>query len=212
MSQLYDNDLQIDTIKCGRFDNNAYLLKNINTNEGIIIDAPEEPENIISQIGDTQVIAILITHNHMDHIAGLEELRLFTKAPVWVHKADSKAISPSAERHLAGGESLRIGQLEIHSIYTPGHTPGSTSYIVNNHLFTGDTLFPGGPGHSTSPENLATIIQSLEEKIFPLSNDIHVYPGHGADTDLKTCREEYQIFANKSHPPDLHGDILWLSS
>ena len=57
-----------------------------------------------------------------------------------------------------------------------------------------------------------TIIQSLEEKIFPLSNDIHVYPGHGADTDLKTSREEYQIFANKSHPPDLHGDILWLSS
>ena len=72
MNQLYEQDLQIDKIKCGRFDNNAYLVKNTNTNEGVIIDAPEEPENIISQIGDTQVIAILITHNHMDHIAGLE--------------------------------------------------------------------------------------------------------------------------------------------
>ena len=110
MNQLYEQDLQIDKIKCGRFDNNAYLVKNTHTNEGVIIDAPEEPENIISQIGDTQVIAILITHNHMDHIAGLEELRLFTQAPVWIHQADSKAVSPSAELQIDGGESLRIGQ------------------------------------------------------------------------------------------------------
>ena len=73
MSRIRDNELQIDKIKCGRFDNNAYLLKNITTNEGIIIDAPEEPENILAQVGDTQVVAILITHNHMDHLAGLEE-------------------------------------------------------------------------------------------------------------------------------------------
>ena len=212
MSQIRDSELQIDKIKCGRFDNNAYLVKNTTTNEGVIIDAPEQPENILALIGNTQVIGILITHNHMDHLAGLQTLRESTKAPVWIHRADGAAISPIAERQMDGGESITMGNLKIHSIYTPGHTPGSTSYLVNNHLFTGDTLFPGGPGHSTSPENLATIIRSLEEKIFPLADDIQVYPGHGDDTNLKTSRSEYQIYQSKNHPPSLHGDVLWLSS
>jgi glyoxylase-like metal-dependent hydrolase (beta-lactamase superfamily II) len=212
MIQIRDNELKIDKIKCGRFDNNAYIVTNIVTNEGIIIDAPEQPENILALIGNTTIIAILITHNHMDHLAGLETLRKSTKAPVWVHKADSEAISPSADQQIDGNESIKLGHLEIRSLFTPGHTPGSTSYLINNHLFTGDTLFPGGPGHSTSPENLETIIHSLKDQIFPLPDDVCIYPGHGDNTDIKTSRSEYQIFASKSHPPTLHGDILWLST
>jgi len=212
MNTIIDNDLRIDKVKCGRFDNNAYIVRNSATNECVIIDAPEQPENILALLGNTRVLAILITHNHMDHLAGLDTLRESTKAPVWVHKTDAPAISPIAEQHLEGGESIKMGELEIHSLFTPGHTPGSTSYLINNYLFTGDTLFPGGPGHSASPENLATIIQSLEENIFPLADDVHIYPGHGDNTDLKTSRSEYTVFANKDHPDTLHGDVLWLSS
>jgi glyoxylase-like metal-dependent hydrolase (beta-lactamase superfamily II) len=212
MNTIIDNDLRIDKVKCGRFDNNAYIVKNSATNECVIIDAPEESENILALIGDTSVVAILITHNHMDHLAGLDILRESTQAPVWIHRTDAVAISPVAEQHLEGGEQLRMGELEIHSIFTPGHTPGSTSYLINNHLFTGDTLFPGGPGHSTSPENLAIIIRSLEENIFPLADDVQIYPGHGNNTDLEASRSEYKVFANKHHPDTLYGDVLWLSN
>ena len=212
MTLHYDGEVRIFKVKCGRFDNNAYIIVDPETEESIIIDTPDEPDKVLQEAQGTQVKAILITHNHADHLVGLQRIRSHTGAPVWVHPADASGLPVSPEHPLQDGEILRVGTLEVWAIHTPGHTPGATCYLVGVHLFSGDTLFPGGPGHSNTPESLQQTIKSINEKLFPLPDETHVYPGHGDDTDLATAKAEYQVFASKSHPSDLHGDILWLSS
>ena len=85
-------------------------------------------------------------------------------------------------------------------------------YVVGKHLFCGDTLFPGGPGRSRTPENLQEIIGNITEKLFVLPDDTDLLPGHGVESTLGASKEEYRVFAGKSHPADLCGDVLWLES
>ncbi len=91
-----------------------------------------------------------------------------------------------------------------------GHTAGSTSFLIGKHLFSGDTLFPGGPGKSRSPEAFRQEIDSITKKLLVLPDDTAVYPGHGDDTTIGQARQEYQVFAAKQHPADLCGDVTWL--
>ena len=105
-----------------------------------------------------------------------------------------------------------MGTLSVSSIFTPGHTDGSTCLITGNHLFTGDTLFPGGPGKSRSPEALQQLISSITSKLFSLPTGITIYPGHGDDGVLDESRKEYELYASKIHPETLCGDVEWLKS
>ena len=104
------------------------------------------------------------------------------------------------------------GTITLKVIHTPGHTPGSVCYVVGKHLFSGDTLFPGGPGRSTSPEALQQTIESITEKLYALPDDTFLLPGHGQDSTLGISKEEYRAFAQRSHPADLSGDVLWLDN
>ena len=97
-------------------------------------------------------------------------------------------------------------------LHTPGHTPGSVCYLVEDNIFSGDTLFPGGPGHSSSAENLNQTIKSITEKLFVLPDSLSLLPGHGAEGVLGVSKEEYNLFASKPHRDDLSGDVLWLQS
>ena len=98
------------------------------------------------------------------------------------------------------------------ALFTPGHTDGSTCFLIGNHLFSGDTLFPGGPGKSRSPEALRTELDSITSKLLILPDETAVYPGHGDDTSIAEARRQYRVFASKSHPDDLCGDVSWLES
>jgi len=96
-------------------------------------------------------------------------------------------------------------------LHTPGHTAGSLSFLTGKYLISGDTIFPGGPGKTGSPDMFRQIVNSITEKIFALPDDTQVYPGHGDATVLKKEKEEFTVFSSRPHSPDLCGDVLWLS-
>lgn len=213
MAEHYRSEtITVHKLKCGPYDNNAYLLVCPETNDSIAIDTPADPGALIDAARATNVKAILITHNHSDHIEGLDEVTSAIQAPVGIGEPDASALPRPADFFLKDGDEVRAGTLALRAISTPGHTPGSTCLVVGSSLFTGDTLFPGGPGKTRTPQNLEQILQSVNTKLLVLGDDLTLYPGHGDDGDLKTAREEYGIFKSKAHPADLCGDVLWLSS
>lgn len=204
-----DDCITLHKIKCGPYDNNAYLVVCPKTNESIIIDTPPEPSQLILAAKTTNVKVILITHNHPDHIQGLDEVTSVIKAPVSIGKADSHVLNDSIDFSIEDGQEVKAGTITLKAISTPGHTVGSTCFKFRKHLFTGDTLFPGGPGKTESPETFKQIIKSITRKLFTLDDKIAIYPGHGDDSDLKTAKQEHKIFMSKEHRGDLYGDVLW---
>ena len=106
----------------------------------------------------------------------------------------------------------RSGRRGSACCHTPGHTPGSISLVVGGAVFTGDTLFPGGPGHSRSNEALQQEIASITSKLHTLPDATVVLPGHGDRTTIGESKAEYEVFASKEHPADLHGDVLWMEN
>ena len=207
-----DTAIIIHKIKCGPYDNNAYLLECPRTYESIVIDTPADPGSLIEAAGATDVKAILITHNHQDHLLGFEAVTSAINAPVGVGRADAPALPRPADFFLEDGQEVAAGTLILKAISTPGHTAGSTCLMAGNHLFTGDTLFPGGPGRTGTPQDLRQVIDSITDKLFALDDGTFLYPGHGDDGRLKTAKEEYRVFASREHPIDLCGDVLWLES
>ena len=207
-----DGNLQIYKVKCGPYDNNAYLVLCSATKDSLIIDTPADPGELLAIASTTNVQAIVITHNHMDHLLGFDEVVAAIDAPVGIGSADAQALTKKPDFYLEDSKDLKIGNLSIRPIFTPGHTDGSTCLITGEHLFTGDTLFPGGPGKSRSPEALQQLISSITSKLFSLPTGITIYPGHGDDGVLDESRKEYEIYASKVHPETLCGDVEWLRS
>ena len=207
-----DSDITIHKLKCGPYDNNAYILVCPQTNESILIDTPADPGKLIEAARATDVKAILITHNHFDHIEGFTEVTSAIQVPVGIGESDGHALPRPANFFLKDGDEIKAGTVSLKAMSTPGHTPGSTCLLVNRSLFTGDTLFPGGPGKTGSPENLQQIIESITSKLLVLGNDVTLYPGHGDDGNLRTSKEEYQVYASKDHLAGQFGDVLWTSN
>ncbi len=213
MSLHYDGEVKIAKINMGPYDNNGYIVICPETNEGIVIDTPAEPEKLLSQVGDVQVKAILITHKHQDHLLGFAEITEAIGAPVAVHAQDVDGLPRAPETVLNDGDTITFGNQTVRAIFTPGHTEGATCYLVGKHLFSGDTLFPGGPGKSRTPEALRQLLGSINDQLLSLPDDVAVYPGHGpADTTISEARRRYQVFTSKTHSPDLCGDIDWLET
>ncbi len=207
-----DSSVTIHKIKCGPYDNNAYLVVCPETNQSVLIDTPQDPGALIQAARETDVRHILITHNHFDHIHGFSEVTSAVNAPVSIGEADADALPTPPDTLLKEGDQITAGTITLRAIATPGHTPGSTCFATGRHLFSGDTLFPNGPGRTGTPENLRQVIESITGRLFVLGDDVSIYPGHGDDGDLKTEKGKYQVFASKEHPADLSGDVQWLES
>ncbi len=209
----YDGEIKITKINMGPYNNNGYIVVCPETNEGIIIDTPAEPEKLLNEIGDVQIKAILITHKHQDHLLGFAEITGAVDAPVAVGANDVDGLPRTPEIELTDGSVVKFGNQEMTVLDTPGHTEGSACYLLGKHLFSGDTLFPGGPGKSRTPEALRQELDSITAKLLTLPDDTAVYPGHGdQDTSIAEAKRQYAVFASKSHPDDLCGDISWLES
>jgi len=203
------------------FSNNAFLITCARTGSSVIIDTPSAPHELISAASKTNVEIILITHGHRDHVEGYEEVVAAFPAPTFIGVSDRKSLPLSAQVTIdvATNESIIIGDIVLKPLHTPGHTPGSTCFVLESnrsitvgepsHVFTGDTLFPGGPGRSKSHEALKQIISSLKSHIFVLPEITIVLPGHGEFTTIGDSKREYAMFASKPMSSMLSGDVTW---
>ena len=196
----------------GPVDNNGYILSCRETGEAVIIDAPAEPEKLIKEVGEARVKAIIITHRHQDHTAGLLEMKRSMGVPVVAHPDDAEALPEPPDFNLANGDAFQVGNVQLLAIHTPGHTPGALCLLTGDHLFSGDTLFPGGPGQTRSPEAFRQVKDSITKSLLPLPDETAVYPGHGLDTTIGRTRDEIRVFDTKPHPNDLCGNVEWLKS
>jgi len=205
-------DVQINRLKLGPFDTNSYILTCSLTRDSVLVDVPAEASKILKALKETNPKYILITHNHMDHLGALTEIKSKLRIPIGAHRLDAKGLPLGPEILLEDGEKVPCGKTSFKVLHTPGHTPGSLCFLFGNRLIAGDTIFPGGPGKTRLPADLKLIIGSISSKIFVLPDDTAIYPGHGDPTVLRKEREEFAIFASRSHDPNLFGDVLWLSS
>lgn len=197
----------------GPLSNNGYIVMCPTTKEGVIVDAPAEPEKLLNALerAGTRIKAIIITHSHSDHIAGLEEIRLVTGAPVLAQKDDAMDLT-QVDSILDDGQTITIGRVSLDAIHTPGHTPGSICLLTAGHILTGDTLFPGGPGATSTPEQFQRELRSITSKLLVLPEDIVVCPGHGDNTTIGKAKEEYTVFASRKQSSALCGNVMWLAS
>jgi len=206
-----DDAIQIERLELGPFGTNAYIAICQKTRDSVLIDAPAEASTIMDRLKSTHPKYILLTHNHMDHIGALAELRTRLKVPLAAHALDARSLPSPPEMLLSDGNTVSFGNLKFEVLHTPGHTPDSLCFKVGRYLISGDTIFPGGPGKTSSPVDFKQLIKSITEKILVLPDDTQIYPGHGDSTVLKKEKDEFTIFSSRPHNPDLCGDVLWLS-
>ena len=205
-----DNAIRLEKLELGPFGTNSYIVGCRKTQESALVDAPAEANVIIDKLGNTTLKYILLTHNHIDHIGALAQLRAELEVPLAAHAADTSSLTPPPEILLNDGDVIRVGELKLTVLHTPGHTPGSLCFRIGRYLISGDTIFPGGPGKTSSPDDFRRIIKSITDKIFVLPDDTQIYPGHGDSTVLKKEKDGFAVFVSRPHARDLHGDVLWL--
>jgi hydroxyacylglutathione hydrolase len=207
---IEDKSLRIEKLTLGPYETNAYVLVCMKTKESLVVDAPADAAAIIDALTNTSPKYILLTHDHYDHTGVLVSLRSRLKVPLAAHEFSSFQLKTPPEILLKDGDVIHLGKLKIDVLFTPGHTPGGLCFKVNKYLFAGDTLFPGGPGHTDMPESFEQIVESITKKIYCLPNDTMILPGHGDSTTVGQSKKEYAVFAAKSHD-SLYGDVTWLS-
>jgi glyoxylase-like metal-dependent hydrolase (beta-lactamase superfamily II) len=168
----------------GPLENNAYVVACSRTRHAVLIDAAAEPDRLTRACDGFRVHAVLTTHGHADHTGAATAARDLLGAPLLLHPADAAMVSFTPDGPIDDGSEISIGDLTLIAIHAPGHTPGSVCLRVGPCLFSGDTLFPGGPGATRSPADFATIITTLRTRLFALPDDALVLPGHGLDTTI----------------------------
>jgi len=176
-------------IAVGDMHNNAYLLVD-ETGQGLLIDAAAEPARLLEMIGGTPVAKIVTTHRHPDHWQALAEVKAATGAVTVAHPADAPGIPVPTDELVEDDGTIEFGSTALSVTHLVGHTPGSIALTLDAagprpHLFTGDCLFPGGPGRTTRPEDFNSLMSGLEERVFGrLPDETWIYPGHGNDSTL----------------------------
>jgi glyoxylase-like metal-dependent hydrolase (beta-lactamase superfamily II) len=187
--------LTITKLAVGPMDNNAYLLVDRASGEGLLIDAANEGDRLLSLVGDVPLSTVVTTHRHPDHWQALAAVTAATGARTVAHELDAPELPVPATSTVAHGDTVSVGSSTLSVVHLRGHTPGSIALAYEDgdgvtHLFTGDSLFPGGPGNTEKdPARFNSLLDDLEQRIFGVYADsTWVYPGHGSDTTLAAER------------------------
>jgi glyoxylase-like metal-dependent hydrolase (beta-lactamase superfamily II) len=182
--RLYSSGrILVDKIVTDPLENNVFLLTCAVSMRSVIIDAASEADRIVELAAGTDVRAILTTHGHWDHVGAAAEVAAALGVPVYIGEDDATMSGLIGTHPLTPGV-IPLGESELEIIATPGHTPGSHCISVGPVIFTGDTLFPGGPGATRSPEAFAQIMESLDTRLFTRPDDTMILPGHGLHTTI----------------------------
>ncbi|MFZ9481967.1 MAG: MBL fold metallo-hydrolase [Ilumatobacteraceae bacterium] len=195
-----DADVEVHKVVVGPYDNNVFVVRCRATGDAVLIDAANEHERLLEMCTALGVRSVIETHGHWDHIQAVPALR-DAGLEVAVARADAPRLADVGyDLFIDDTEVIEVGRLRLHAIHNPGHTPGSVSLLVDAKplLFSGDTLFPGGPG-ATKFEggDFATIIHSIDTLLFTLPAETLVLPGHGLDTTIGTERPHLQEWVDR---------------
>jgi len=192
--------LAITKVAVGPMDNNAYLLRCTSTGELLLIDAANETQTLLALLGGEQLATIVTTHRHADHWQALAAVARATGADTVAHVEDAPALPVAPTLLVSHGDTIKVGDARLSIIHLRGHTPGSIALCYDAggelagqpHLFTGDSLFPGGPGNTEhDAARFNSLMTDLENRIFAeLPDGTWVYPGHGGDTTIGAERPQ----------------------
>lgn len=195
-----DSAVEVHKVVVGPYDNNVFIVRCRQTGDAVLIDAANEHELLLDLCTRLGVRRVLETHGHHDHIQAVPAIR-DAGFDVAVTELDAPMLADVGyDSFLAHDDVIEVGRLRLHAIHNPGHTPGSISFHVENTplLFTGDTLFPGGPGATKFPGgNFETIINSIDNLLLVFPTETIVLPGHGVDTTIGTERPHLQEWIDR---------------
>jgi glyoxylase-like metal-dependent hydrolase (beta-lactamase superfamily II) len=181
-------------------DNNCYLISCRETGEQLLIDAAADAPRLGALIeeGGPGLATVVTTHQHWDHHRALAGIVALTGAGTAAGRDDAEALPVPVDVRLDQGDRVTVGRLSLEVVHLRGHTPGSVALVLSSsdgsvHAFTGDSLFPGGPGRTSTPEAFTSLMDDLETRIFELLPDTTwIYPGHGQDSTIGTERPHLQ--------------------
>jgi glyoxylase-like metal-dependent hydrolase (beta-lactamase superfamily II) len=182
--------LTITKISVGPMDNNAYLLECTESGELLLVDAANEPDRLLGLLDGRPLSRVVTTHRHFDHWQGLADVVTSTDARTYAGRDDVEGIPVATDEPLDDGATVPVGARHLQVITLVGHTPGSVALVYDDptghpHLFTGDSLFPGGVGKTSGPADFTSLLDDVEKKLFgQLPDDTWFYPGHGNDSTL----------------------------
>jgi glyoxylase-like metal-dependent hydrolase (beta-lactamase superfamily II) len=195
-----DDQIEIHKLVVGPVDNNVFVLRCRHTGDAVLLDAANEHDQLLPLAERLGVKRVLETHGHWDHIQAVPAMRE-AGYEVAVTAADApRLVDVGYDVFLTDGQVVEVGKVRLHGIETPGHTEGSICFRVEGSpiLFSGDTLFPGGPGNTKFPGgDFPTIIRSLETKLFTLPDELRVLPGHGDDTTIGNEKPHLQEWIDR---------------
>ena len=193
-----DTQVEITRLVVGPYDNNVFVVRCRQSGEAALFDAANEHEKLLELCRATGVRQVLETHGHWDHIQAVPQLREAGYS-VAVTAQDAQML-PSYDEILEDDSVINVGRLRLTTIHTPGHTPGSMCFLIEGSpvLLSGDTLFPGGVGNASfEGGNFTTLLESVDRRLFTLSAETIVMPGHGTDTTIGNERPHLQEWADR---------------
>jgi hydroxyacylglutathione hydrolase len=199
--------LGLRTREVGPWGTNAYVLVCPTTRESVLIDPAGEPDTLHEMLEGSEPTAILLSHSHLDHVGALKEMRASLEVPVMAHPGGTVR---EVDRWLADGDLIQVGEDSLRVYHTPGHTDDIVCFAVvdDKRVIVGDTIFEGGPGHTSSPEAFQATLRTLRNIILAWPDDTVCYPGHGVWFRLGDKRAAIDAFVARDHGA-FFGDATW---
>jgi hydroxyacylglutathione hydrolase len=205
------SSLNIQRLELGAYAANAYIVSCAVKGTTLLIDAPGEAEDIIRALAGRVPTCIVLTHGHADHVECLTRLKKTLDVPVAAHPSDAALLPIVPDWLLKDGDTIALGWSALRVLHTPGHTPGSLCLVGKEVVFSGDTLFPNGPGHTRTPAEFQQIVKSIDECLFSLPDSTIAYPGHGVQTQIGKERRLFTAFSRAPAKAGMHGDVTWVA-